>query len=90
MGFDLDPQLIIILICFGFLAAFIDSVVGGGGRRRDRACEWLINGCAGNRLARREQAGYNIPVKTEIMEVRVCLISVQRPTAQSVKKNRNC
>ena len=31
MGFDLDPQLIIILICFGFLAAFIDSVVGGGG-----------------------------------------------------------
>lgn len=31
MGFDLDPQLVIILICFGFLAAFIDSVVGGGG-----------------------------------------------------------
>ena len=31
MGFELDPQLIIILICFGFLAAFIDSVVGGGG-----------------------------------------------------------
>ncbi|AWE08985.1 hypothetical protein DCE79_17285 [Lysinibacillus sp. 2017] len=31
MGFDLDPHLIIILICFGFLAAFIDSVVGGGG-----------------------------------------------------------
>ena len=31
MGFDLDPQLIIILMCFGFLAAFIDSVVGGGG-----------------------------------------------------------
>lgn len=31
MGIELDPQLIIILICFGFLAAFIDSVVGGGG-----------------------------------------------------------
>ena len=31
MGLELDPQLIIILICFGFLAAFIDSVVGGGG-----------------------------------------------------------
>lgn len=31
MGFDLDPQLVVMLICFGFLAAFIDSVVGGGG-----------------------------------------------------------
>ncbi|MEK4231039.1 TSUP family transporter [Solibacillus sp. FSL H8-0538] len=31
MLFDLDPQLVVILICFGFLAAFIDSVVGGGG-----------------------------------------------------------
>ena len=31
MGFELDPQLVIILMCFGFLAAFIDSVVGGGG-----------------------------------------------------------
>lgn len=31
MTFDLDPQIIIILILFGFLAAFIDSVVGGGG-----------------------------------------------------------
>ena len=31
MGFDVDPQLIIILVGFGFLAAFIDSVVGGGG-----------------------------------------------------------
>lgn len=29
--FDLDPQLLMILIVFGFLAAFIDSVVGGGG-----------------------------------------------------------
>ncbi|RHW34973.1 hypothetical protein D1B33_13070 [Lysinibacillus yapensis] len=31
MFFDLDPSLIIILFVFGFLAAFIDSVVGGGG-----------------------------------------------------------
>ncbi|MFC7686025.1 TSUP family transporter [Ureibacillus sp. GCM10028918] len=31
MFFDLDPSLIIILFLFGFLAAFIDSVVGGGG-----------------------------------------------------------
>lgn len=31
MPFDLDPQLVMILIGFGFLAAFIDSVVGGGG-----------------------------------------------------------
>lgn len=31
MHFDLDPTLLIILIVFGFLAAFIDSVVGGGG-----------------------------------------------------------
>ena len=28
---NLDPQIILILILFGFLAAFIDSVVGGGG-----------------------------------------------------------
>jgi uncharacterized protein len=31
MYFDLDLSLLIILIVFGFLAAFIDSVVGGGG-----------------------------------------------------------
>ncbi|WP_423798319.1 TSUP family transporter [Neobacillus sp. SAB-20_R2A] len=31
MHFDLDPTLLMILILFGFLAAFIDSVVGGGG-----------------------------------------------------------
>lgn len=31
MLFDLDPTLLIILVVFGFLAAFIDSVVGGGG-----------------------------------------------------------
>ncbi|PLS07108.1 TSUP family transporter [Neobacillus cucumis] len=31
MHFDLDPALLIILVVFGFLAAFIDSVVGGGG-----------------------------------------------------------
>lgn len=31
MPFDLDPQLVAILFLFGFLAAFIDSVVGGGG-----------------------------------------------------------
>ncbi|WP_026564940.1 TSUP family transporter [Bacillus sp. UNC41MFS5] len=31
MYFDLDPSLLIILIVFGFLASFIDSVVGGGG-----------------------------------------------------------
>jgi uncharacterized membrane protein YfcA len=31
MYFDLDPSLLIILIVFGFLAGFIDSVVGGGG-----------------------------------------------------------
>jgi uncharacterized protein len=31
MLFDLDPSLLFILLVFGFLAAFIDSVVGGGG-----------------------------------------------------------
>ncbi|MCM3117416.1 TSUP family transporter [Neobacillus sp. MER 74] len=31
MLFDLDPSLLFILVVFGFLAAFIDSVVGGGG-----------------------------------------------------------
>ncbi|MFF2753332.1 TSUP family transporter [Psychrobacillus sp. NPDC058041] len=31
MIFDLDPQVITILILLGFLAAFIDSIVGGGG-----------------------------------------------------------
>ncbi|MEH7110431.1 TSUP family transporter [Bacillus sp. JJ1764] len=31
MYFDFDPSLFIILIVFGFLASFIDSVVGGGG-----------------------------------------------------------
>src|SRR4051794_7059069 len=31
MPFHLDPSLLVILIVFGFLAAFIDSVVGGGG-----------------------------------------------------------
>lgn len=31
MPFDLDPQLVMVLICLGFLAAFIDAVVGGGG-----------------------------------------------------------
>lgn len=31
MPFDLDPQLLIILLIAGFVAAFIDSVVGGGG-----------------------------------------------------------
>ncbi|MBU8918664.1 TSUP family transporter [Neobacillus sp. 114] len=31
MHLDLDPTLLIILILFGFLASFIDSVVGGGG-----------------------------------------------------------
>lgn len=31
MDFYLDPSVLIILIAFGFLAAFIDSVVGGGG-----------------------------------------------------------
>jgi uncharacterized membrane protein YfcA len=31
MHFDFEPSLLIILIVFGFLAAFIDSVVGGGG-----------------------------------------------------------
>ncbi|QPQ36058.1 TSUP family transporter [Lysinibacillus sp. JNUCC-52] len=31
MIFNLDPQVVIILILLGFLAAFIDSVVGGGG-----------------------------------------------------------
>ena len=35
MGFDVDPQLLIILMGFGFLAAFIDSVVGGGQRLGD-------------------------------------------------------
>ncbi len=29
--FELDPSIIILLITFGFIAAFIDSVVGGGG-----------------------------------------------------------
>lgn len=28
---QLDPQIILILLFFGFLAAFIDSIVGGGG-----------------------------------------------------------
>lgn len=31
MEFSLDPSVLIILIVFGFLASFIDSVVGGGG-----------------------------------------------------------
>ncbi|WP_442600189.1 TSUP family transporter [Neobacillus sp. D3-1R] len=31
MPFDLDPSILMILVVFGFLAAFIDSVVGGGG-----------------------------------------------------------
>ncbi|WP_042477197.1 TSUP family transporter [Bacillus ndiopicus] len=31
MPLDLDISLIVILIFFGFLAAFVDSVVGGGG-----------------------------------------------------------
>lgn len=31
MLFGLDPSLLVILVVFGFLAAFIDSVVGGGG-----------------------------------------------------------
>lgn len=31
MPFDLDINILIILLLFGFLAAFIDSVVGGGG-----------------------------------------------------------
>ncbi|WP_042357690.1 TSUP family transporter [Bacillus rubiinfantis] len=31
MTFGLDPQLLLILIVLGFLAAFVDSVVGGGG-----------------------------------------------------------
>ncbi|WP_018662675.1 TSUP family transporter [Heyndrickxia acidiproducens] len=31
MLFGLDPSLLVILIAFGFCAAFIDSVVGGGG-----------------------------------------------------------
>lgn len=31
MLFELDPSLLLILVVFGFLAAFIDSVVGGGG-----------------------------------------------------------
>ncbi|VEI07238.1 sulfite exporter TauE/SafE family protein [Kurthia zopfii] len=31
MPFDLEPQLLIILLIAGFVAAFIDSVVGGGG-----------------------------------------------------------
>lgn len=31
MFFDMDPTLLMILVVFGFLAAFIDSVVGGGG-----------------------------------------------------------
>lgn len=31
MPFNLDPTMLLILVVFGFLAAFIDSVVGGGG-----------------------------------------------------------
>lgn len=31
MFVDLDPSMLVILIVFGFLAGFIDSVVGGGG-----------------------------------------------------------
>lgn len=31
MFFHLDPSLLMLLVIFGFLAAFIDSVVGGGG-----------------------------------------------------------
>lgn len=31
MLFHLDPSVLLILVVFGFLAAFIDSVVGGGG-----------------------------------------------------------
>lgn len=31
MHLGLDPSVLVILIVFGFLAAFIDSVVGGGG-----------------------------------------------------------
>ena len=31
MVFDVDVHIIILLISFGFLAAFVDSVVGGGG-----------------------------------------------------------
>ncbi|MDN3019078.1 TSUP family transporter [Paenibacillus sp. BSR1-1] len=31
MHLDIDPSLLMILILFGFLASFIDSVVGGGG-----------------------------------------------------------
>ncbi len=31
MFFDLDPNIILILITLGFIAAFVDSVVGGGG-----------------------------------------------------------
>ncbi len=31
MVFDVDVHILILLISFGFLAAFIDSVVGGGG-----------------------------------------------------------
>ncbi|MFP3121869.1 TSUP family transporter [Ectobacillus funiculus] len=31
MHFDVEPSMFIILITFGFVAAFIDSVVGGGG-----------------------------------------------------------
>jgi uncharacterized membrane protein YfcA len=31
MDFHLDPSVLFILIVFGFLASFIDSVVGGGG-----------------------------------------------------------
>lgn len=31
MDFHLDPSVLIILVVFGFLASFIDSVVGGGG-----------------------------------------------------------
>jgi uncharacterized protein len=31
MFLDLDPSIIVFLLCLGFFAAFIDSVVGGGG-----------------------------------------------------------
>ncbi|MEE1131402.1 MAG: TSUP family transporter [Caryophanon sp.] len=31
MDLQLDGDIILLLLCFGFLAAFIDSVVGGGG-----------------------------------------------------------
>lgn len=31
MLFEIDVHILILLISFGFLAAFVDSVVGGGG-----------------------------------------------------------